>query len=349
MGRLRHGPEVPAADDAGVRSSDGGPREARRARDAHDDPRSDGLRRDLRPGRRRVRALLHRRAWHVPHFEKMLYDNAQLAQLYVRAWLLTRDDRYRRVATDTLDYLLREMHHPEGGFYSSQDADSEGVEGRFFTWTWEELVDLIGADAADAFGATPGGQLGGHERAVAPERLGAERLSTSPPRVARSSRRERPGSDPGRTTRCSPRGTRWRSRPSPKRAEHSGRPGSSRRPKAARASSWRTCAGPTGDSCAHGGMGFPDGPASAMTMRCWPRPASRSSRPRGRSTGSAKRSCSSTRWWTCSSTRSAVASSRRRIGRRAARPPTEGAVRQRRAVRELGGRRRPPAGRPPLR
>ncbi len=100
-------------------------------------------------------------AWHVPHFEKMLYDNAQLAQLYVRAWLLTRDGRYRRVATDTLDYLLREMHHPEGGFFSSQDADSEGVEGKFFTWTWEDLVDLIGADVADAFGATPAGNWEG--------------------------------------------------------------------------------------------------------------------------------------------------------------------------------------------
>ena len=96
-------------------------------------------------------------AWHVPHFEKMLYDNAQLAQLYVRAWLLTRDDRYRRVATETLDYLLREMRHAEGGFFSSQDADSEGVEGKFFTWTWDELVGLIGDDLAHAFGATPEG------------------------------------------------------------------------------------------------------------------------------------------------------------------------------------------------
>jgi uncharacterized protein len=100
-------------------------------------------------------------AWHVPHFEKMLYDNAQLAQLYVRAWLLTRDDRYRRVAIETLDYLLREMRHPEGGFFSSQDADSEGVEGKFFTWTWEELVGLVGEDQAAAFGATPEGNWEG--------------------------------------------------------------------------------------------------------------------------------------------------------------------------------------------
>jgi uncharacterized protein YyaL (SSP411 family) len=100
-------------------------------------------------------------AWHVPHFEKMLYDNAQLAQLYVRAWLLTRDDRYRRVATETLDYLLREMRHAEGGFFSSQDADSEGVEGKFFTWTWDALVALVGEDVATTFGATPEGNWDG--------------------------------------------------------------------------------------------------------------------------------------------------------------------------------------------
>jgi uncharacterized protein YyaL (SSP411 family) len=99
--------------------------------------------------------------WHVPHFEKMLYDNAQLAQLYTRAWLLTRDDRYRRVATDTLEYLLREMHQPDGGFSSSQDADSEGVEGRFFTWSWDELVELVGEETARAFGATLDGNWEG--------------------------------------------------------------------------------------------------------------------------------------------------------------------------------------------
>ena len=99
--------------------------------------------------------------WLVPHFEKMLYDNAQLAQLYTRAWQLTHEDRYRRIATETLDYLLREMRHPEGGFFSSQDADSEGVEGKFFTWSWNELVSLVGEEAAKAFGASPGGNWAG--------------------------------------------------------------------------------------------------------------------------------------------------------------------------------------------
>jgi hypothetical protein len=100
-------------------------------------------------------------SWHVPHFEKMLYDNAQLARLYTRAWQVTRDDRYRRVATETIEYLLREMQHAEGGFFSSQDADSEGVEGKFFVWGWDELVALVGPAVATCFGATPIGNWEG--------------------------------------------------------------------------------------------------------------------------------------------------------------------------------------------
>ncbi len=100
-------------------------------------------------------------AWMVPHFEKMLYDNAQLALLYARAWLVTRNDHYRDISSRTLDYLLREMRHPEGGFFSSQDADSEGVEGKFFVWSWDELVSLVGEEAAGAFGATPTGNWDG--------------------------------------------------------------------------------------------------------------------------------------------------------------------------------------------
>ena len=96
-------------------------------------------------------------AWHVPHFEKMLYDNAQLAQVYVRAWKVTNNQRYRTVASETLDYLLREMRDPQGGFWSSQDADSEGVEGKYYSWSWEELIALGGPDVAAVLGALPQG------------------------------------------------------------------------------------------------------------------------------------------------------------------------------------------------
>ena len=99
--------------------------------------------------------------WHVPHFEKMLYDNALLARLYVRAWQVTKKPRYRRVATETLGYLVREMRHPDGGFWSSQDADSEGVEGKFFVWSWDDLVALVGEPVAAAFGATAQGNWEG--------------------------------------------------------------------------------------------------------------------------------------------------------------------------------------------
>jgi uncharacterized protein len=112
-------------------------------------------------------------AWHVPHFEKMLYDNAQLALLYTDAWLLTRNDRYREVAIRTLDYLLREMQHNDGGFFSSQDADSEGVEGKFFVWRWDELVELVGEPVAAALGATPEGNWEGSNVLWRPEPVGA--------------------------------------------------------------------------------------------------------------------------------------------------------------------------------
>src|SRR5574340_1121069 len=84
--------------------------------------------------------------WLVPHFEKMLYDNALLAHVYVEAYQVTGDENYRRVACETLDYILREMTSPEGGFYSATDADSEGVEGKFFVWTPEEIRAAVQSD-----------------------------------------------------------------------------------------------------------------------------------------------------------------------------------------------------------
>ncbi|HBP87786.1 MAG TPA: aldo/keto reductase [Nitrospirales bacterium] len=81
--------------------------------------------------------------WLAPHFEKMLYDNALLARTYVEAFQVTGENRYRQVATETLDYILREMTAPEGGFYSATDADSEGVEGKFFVWTPEQIREIL--------------------------------------------------------------------------------------------------------------------------------------------------------------------------------------------------------------
>jgi uncharacterized protein YyaL (SSP411 family) len=82
--------------------------------------------------------------WLVPHFEKMLYDNALLASAYLHAWVVTGEERYRRVTEETLDYVLRELRLPEGGLASAQDADTDGVEGLTFTWTAEEIEAVLG-------------------------------------------------------------------------------------------------------------------------------------------------------------------------------------------------------------
>jgi len=102
--------------------------------------------------------------WLVPHFEKMLYDNALLARTYLRAWQTTGRERYRLVAQKTLDWAMAEMLDPSGGFYASLDADSEGVEGLFYTWTPAEISAALGDEAAtaiEAFGVSEEGHLEG--------------------------------------------------------------------------------------------------------------------------------------------------------------------------------------------
>jgi len=104
--------------------------------------------------------------WLVPHFEKMLYDNAQLAQLYLDAYLVSGDTRHADVARDILNYVLHDMTHPDGGFYSAEDADSEGQEGKFYCWSQTELSQLLTVEefnvAVKLFGVTERGNFTDH-------------------------------------------------------------------------------------------------------------------------------------------------------------------------------------------
>ena len=147
--------------------------------------------------------------WLVPHFEKMLYDNAQLAQLYLDAFLISGDARHADVVRDILDYVLRDMTHPEGGFYSAEDADSEGQEGKFYCWTYDELSKLLSPEefnvAVRYFGITKGGNFVDHSH---PQPLqGLNVLSVVNPlspsegeRENRSSSQSKPGAGDNQTT-----------------------------------------------------------------------------------------------------------------------------------------------------
>jgi uncharacterized protein len=143
--------------------------------------------------------------WTVPHFEKMLYDNALLARAYLHGWQVSADPLLRRVCCETLDWALREMRGPEGGFFSALDADSEGVEGKFYVWTVAELREALAdeqlAEQAIAyFGATDGGNFEGANvlEGRGPLPLGLDQIRETLYR-ARSAR-VRPGTDDKRLT-----------------------------------------------------------------------------------------------------------------------------------------------------
>ncbi|MFZ5451268.1 MAG: thioredoxin domain-containing protein [Thermodesulfobacteriota bacterium] len=128
-------------------------------------------------------------AWVVPHFEKMLYDNALLVPLYLAHYQLRGTPQSRRVAAETLDFVLREMQAPEGGFYAGWDADSEGMEGKFYVWSLEEMERVVGSDraalAAAALGVTREGNFEGGNILTRPLTAGelAARFSLSPEQV----------------------------------------------------------------------------------------------------------------------------------------------------------------------
>jgi uncharacterized protein len=131
-------------------------------------------------------------AWVVPHFEKMLYDNALLPPLYLAHYQLTGRELSRRIAAETLDFILREMCDPQGGFYAAWDADSEGVEGKYYVWTLEEVSRVVGAEAAPlaaaALGVTPAGNFEGENILTRPLSRAelAERFRLPPEEVTRT-------------------------------------------------------------------------------------------------------------------------------------------------------------------
>jgi len=147
------------------------------------------------------------RAWLVPHFEKMLYDNALLARAYLHGWQALGQRRYRRVCEETLDWALREMRGPEGGFYSALDADSEGEEGRFYVWTEAQMREALGPEAAEAidfYGVSEAGNFEGRNvlhragGAAGPEPAGLEEARRA--LLEERSARARPGLDDKRLT-----------------------------------------------------------------------------------------------------------------------------------------------------
>jgi uncharacterized protein len=130
--------------------------------------------------------------WLVPHFEKMLYDNAQLLRVYARAYQVSGSALFRRVGVETAEYLLRDLRDPGGAFYASEDADSEGVEGKFYVWSYKEL-EQVAPGAAAALGARPEGNFEGANILTAPGDAAADQMKAA--LLDARSRRVRPERD----------------------------------------------------------------------------------------------------------------------------------------------------------
>ncbi|MGQ0616355.1 MAG: thioredoxin domain-containing protein [Acidimicrobiia bacterium] len=129
--------------------------------------------------------------WLVPHFEKMLYDNALLTRTYLHAWQVTGSARYLQVVQETVGYILRDLHHPGGGFLSSEDADSEGVEGKFYVWSADEVRAAVGdgdraAAAMNWYGVAPGGNF---EGSTILSRMADRGMLARPPEIEEARRR----------------------------------------------------------------------------------------------------------------------------------------------------------------
>jgi uncharacterized protein YyaL (SSP411 family) len=127
--------------------------------------------------------------WLVPHFEKMLYDQALLARVYLHAWQITGEDRYRRVLDDTIGYVLRDLRHTDGGFYAAEDADSEGEEGRYYVWTPEQVRAALGIDADPALAWWGVTEDGNFEGVTILNRIGRDPEEPDPPLIADARRR----------------------------------------------------------------------------------------------------------------------------------------------------------------
>ncbi len=196
--------------------------------------------------------------WTVPHFEKMLYDNALLARAYLHGYRLLGDPALADVCRDTLDWMLREMQGPEGGFYSALDADSEGVEGRYYVWTIPELEVVLGEDANAAIAWLGATEEGNFVDLTTPSPAGTcWRIAAHDPRrtcasvsARDSSRRASSVCARGSTTSASPVGTRSPSQRSPTRDRCSTSRAIYRLPSAAPSSSCVSYATRRGACCA---------------------------------------------------------------------------------------------------